>query len=75
MAVENFTCGCSISFRDDGQVGAVSCCDAHANVFSEHKSLRQMAIDMQHQHLRDKHCKPAAPPAETPADAPVDAPK
>lgn len=65
MATEKFPCGCAVDFRPDGQIGGVVVCEKHADVFSENKSLKQLALDIHHQQLQDKH-KPK-PPAEPPA--------
>lgn len=64
--MEKFDCGCSITFGTQGEVRAVNVCDTHDQaVFSEHKSLRQLANDIHHQQSKEKHTpKPPPPPKE-----------
>ena len=54
---ETLDCGCSITFRDDGQVCAIGLCAAHDGLFSENKSFKQLALDLHHQTFQDKTAK------------------
>lgn len=66
MAIEKFDCGCTTTFGKSGEVRAAEVCARHDNVFSEHKSLRQIALDIQHQQLVDKHTpKVDVPPVDS----------
>lgn len=50
---DKFDCGCSITMNDQGQVTGVECCPA-SGVFSENKSLRQLALDIHDHQMKAK---------------------
>lgn len=70
MAKETFADGSEITFDDHGRVRAVTLADCCEHLFSEDKSLKQLALDLHHEQLKRKHCPPKVEPAaETTAEA------
>ncbi len=67
--IETFACGCSITFGHAGEVRAVNVCEKHNSIFTEHKSLIQLSMDINHQQMMDKHAPP--PVAQDPTDVSV----
>lgn len=64
MAKETFEDGSSIDFDEQGKVRAVTLSKESEHIFSEDKSLKQLAMDLQHERLRRKHTPKVEPEAE-----------
>ena len=56
MKEKKFPCGCCITFGKSGEVRGVCCCEKHESCFSEHKSLKQLSLDLLHLLTHEEVC-------------------
>lgn len=69
MSKETFADGSEIVFDSQGRVRSVTLSECCEHIFSEDKSLKQLALDLHHEQIVRKHCPKPAPEAETKAEA------
>lgn len=55
---ESFPCGCAIMIGKSGEIRGVKFCGEHDSLFDQHKSLKQLSVDLHHQLLVHKHFPP-----------------